>query len=138
MFSIGILSKKAGVKIPTIRYYEQAGLLETPSRTEGNQRRYSKTDLDRLCFIRHARELGFSIEDIHALISLSGHPDQPCTDATRIATNQLLSIRSKITRLKALESELERISTGCSSDSAQDCYVLNSLSDHQFCSTKHI
>jgi len=138
MFSIGILSKKARVKIPTIRYYEQAGLLETPSRTEGNQRRYSQKDLEQLCFIRHARELGFSIEDIQALIKLNGHPDQPCTDATRIANNQLLSIRSKITRLKALESELERISTGCSSDNAQDCYVLTSLSDHQFCSTKHI
>lgn len=64
MFSIGQLSKRTGVKIPTIRYYEQMGLIDAPERSEGNQRRYTKDGLGRLSFIRHSRDLGFLIEDI--------------------------------------------------------------------------
>jgi len=58
MLSIGQLSRRSGVKIPTIRYYEQVGLLSTPERTSGNQRRYTKEQLERLSFVRHARGLG--------------------------------------------------------------------------------
>ena len=61
MFSIGELSKRTGVKIPTIRYYEQMGLIEPPQRSEGNQRRYTRDGLRRLSFIRHSRDLGFTI-----------------------------------------------------------------------------
>ena len=66
MFSIGSLSKQTGVKVPTIRYYEQIGLIDPAERTEGNQRRYRKEALQRLGFIKHARELGFSIETIRS------------------------------------------------------------------------
>ena len=76
MFSIGQLSKQTGVKVPTIRYYEQVGLLVSAGRTDGNQRRYDKEGLERLGFIRHARDLGFSIEAITALIDLQQHPDR--------------------------------------------------------------
>jgi DNA-binding transcriptional MerR regulator len=62
--SIGELSRRTGVKVPTIRYYEQVGLLAAPARTEGKQRRYRATDVMRLNFIRHGRELGFEIDDI--------------------------------------------------------------------------
>ena len=68
MFSIGELSKRTGVKIPTIRYYEQMGLIDAPERSDGNQRRYSTDGLKRLSFIRHSRALGFSIEDIKGLL----------------------------------------------------------------------
>ena len=64
MFSIGDLSRRTGVKVPTIRYYEQMGLVAAPERSEGNQRRYSRHELERLAFIRHARDLGFAVEDI--------------------------------------------------------------------------
>jgi DNA-binding transcriptional MerR regulator len=81
MYSIGTLSKRTGVKVPTIRYYEQVGLLSEPDRTAGNQRRYGQTEIERLGFIRHARDLGFPIEAISSLISLNDHPDRSCADA---------------------------------------------------------
>ena len=137
MLTIGALSKQTGVKIPTIRYYEQVGLLEEPERSAGNQRRYRKHDLERLAFIRHARDLGFPIEAIAELIALSGHPGRPCTDATRIARQQLAEVRAKLARLTRLETDLKRIATSCSAGAAQDCYVLASLSDHSLCADDH-
>lgn len=138
MFSIGELSKRTKVKVPTIRYYEEMGLLAKPERTEGNQRRYDTAGLERLSFIKHARELGFSIEAISELIELQGHPDQSCQAATDIAVSQLSEVRAKITRLRALEKELVRISRGCNGEGvSEDCYVLASLADHQLCVHEH-
>ncbi len=93
MLTIGDLSKTSGVKIPTIRYYEQMGLLPHAERSEGNQRRYTKEEMDRLTFIKHSRDLGLSIDAIRSLIELSHHPDKPCADADRIALEQLASVR---------------------------------------------
>ena len=137
MIAIGALAKRTGVKVPTIRYYEQAKLLDEPERTSGNQRRYSERDVERLSFIRHARDLGFPIEAIRELIEMSDHPDRPCNDANRIADEQLAAVRARIARLKRLESELERIASGCSANIAAQCYVLNALSDHSQCEGDH-
>lgn len=134
MFSIGDLSKRTKVKVPTIRYYEEVGLLPTPERTEGNQRRYSAAGLERLSFIKHARDLGFSIEAISSLIDLHSHPDRSCQAATDIAVAQLLDVRRKIKKLRALERELKRITTGCNGEGiSAECYVLASLADHGLC-----
>ena len=138
MFSIGELSKRAKVKVPTIRYYEEMGLLAAPERTEGNQRRYDAAGLERLSFIKHARDLGFSIEAISELIELQGHPDRSCQAATDIALSKLSTVRAKIKRLRALEHELVRISKGCDGKGfADDCYVLASLADHKLCGREH-
>lgn len=138
MFSIGELSKRTKVKVPTIRYYEEMGLLRAPERTEGNQRRYDRSGLERLGFIRHARDLGFSIEAISALIELQEHPDRSCRSATEIAEAQLADVRERIRRLRALEGELERITEGCDGEcGAAECYVLASLSDHGMCDHEH-
>lgn len=138
MYSIGQLSKRTGVKVPTIRYYEQMGLLSAPERTSGNQRRYDPSGLERLGFIRHARDLGFTIEAISTLIELQEHPDRSCAEAENIAQTQLGEVRSKIKRLKALEKELTRITKGCDgSGEAGECYVLASLSDHALCAHEH-
>ena len=138
MFTIGELSRQTKVKVPTIRYYEDVGLLEKPERTSGNQRRYDKTGLERLSFIKHARELGFSIEAISALIELQGHPDRSCNEATNIAIAQLADVRDKIKKLRALEKELQRISKGCNGHGVSEtCYVLASLSDHGLCRHDH-
>ncbi|MBR9650197.1 MerR family transcriptional regulator [Thalassovita aquimarina] len=138
MYSIGQLSKRTGVKVPTIRYYEQTGLLAAADRTEGNQRRYDAEGLERLSFIRHARTLGFSIEEISALIELQNHPDRSCREANQIANEQLAAVRNKIKQLKALERELARITKGCSGEGeTQDCYVLASLADHRLCKSDH-
>ncbi|WP_299043138.1 helix-turn-helix domain-containing protein [uncultured Tateyamaria sp.] len=138
MFSIGELSKRTKVKVPTIRYYEEMGLLTEAERTSGNQRRYDTAGLERLSFIRHARDLGFSIEAILSLIELQEHPDRSCQTATEIATSQLTDVRAKIKRLRALEKELVRMSKGCYGDGvSEDCYVLASLADHRLCDQEH-
>ncbi|AUH35769.1 MerR family transcriptional regulator [Paracoccus tegillarcae] len=138
MLSIGELSRRTRVKVPTIRYYETVGLLTAPERTGGNQRRYDQAGLERLSFIRHARELGFSIEAISSLIELQDHPDRSCQAATEIAAAQLSDVRAKIKRLHALEKELLRIADGCDGDGvSEDCYVLASLADHDLCQREH-
>ncbi len=136
MFSIGELSKRTGVKTPTIRYYEQMGLIDAPERSEGNQRRYSKDGLKRLSFIRHSRELGFSIEDIKGLLELSQHPEKPCNNAHNIATRHLGDVRARIAKLRRLERELKRIS-GCDADTIADCAVIETLADHSLCEADH-
>lgn len=137
-FSIGDLAKQTGVKVPTIRYYEARGLLDAPLRSAGNQRRYGQAELERLRFIRHARDLGFPLGAISSLIELEDHPDRSCETATRIASDQLAAVRDKIGRLRALEAELSRITERCTGDgSARDCYVLASLADHALCETDH-
>jgi DNA-binding transcriptional MerR regulator len=138
MFSIGELSKRTGVKVPTIRYYEQSGLLPEPHRTDGNQRRYSSAGLERLSFIKHARELGFSIDAISSLIELEENPDHSCDRATEIAQEQLTSVREKLRKLKSLEGELKRVADGCNGKGiSKDCYVLASLGDHRLCRSTH-
>jgi DNA-binding transcriptional MerR regulator len=129
MFTIGGLSRRTGVKVTTIRYYEQMGLVAAPPRTPGNQRRYARTDLERLMFVRHARELGLSIDAIKELIELSGHPERPCTDADRIVREQLSAVRQRMSQLRRLERELARIASECEGATVRDCYVIRALAD---------
>ncbi|MBW8320354.1 MAG: helix-turn-helix domain-containing protein [Arenimonas sp.] len=137
MYSIGDLSRRTGVKVPTIRYYEQMGLIAAPDRSEGNQRRYERAELERLAFIRHARDLGFPIEAIRELLALGRHPDEPCARADDIAREQLVEVRAKIARLQKLEQELERIASHCGNHTVGDCYVIRALSDHGLCDHEH-
>ncbi len=136
MLSIGDLSRRTGVKVPTIRYYEQMGLIAPPARTNGNQRRYSDAGLQQLSFIRHSRDLGFTIEDIRELLDLNSHPDRECADAHNIASRHLAETREKIKRLKRLERELKRISA-CDAGSVAHCDVLATLADHGLCQSEH-
>lgn len=137
MLTIGELSRRTGVKVPTIRYYEQMGLMAAAERSEGNQRRYVARDRDRLSFIKHARDLGFTIEAIRELLDLSAHPELPCADADNIAVRQLEAVRDKIAKLRLLEQELSRIATRCHGDQVKDCYVIQSLANHELCKTEH-
>lgn len=137
MFTIGDLSRKTGVKVPTIRYYEQMGLMSEPERSEGNQRRYGRSERDRLSFIKHARDLGLTIDSIRELLDLSEHPERPCAQADRIAAEQLHAVRERIEKLKRLEQELERISTHCGSGQVKDCYVIRALANHDLCDGEH-
>lgn len=137
MLTIGDLSRRTGVKVPTIRYYEQMGLIEPAERSEGNQRRYSRQERERLSFIKHARDLGLRIESIKELLALSVHPERPCEQADRIASEQLVAVRDKIEKLRRLESELERIATCCTGEHVKDCYVIQSLANHNLCEGEH-
>jgi DNA-binding transcriptional MerR regulator len=137
MFSIGDLSRRTGVKVPTIRYYEQMGLIAPAGRTEGNQRRYDRDGLERLSFIRHARDLGLSIEAIRELAELSAHPEEPCADAHRIAREHRAEIHARIERLRRLEAELGRIEQMCDADRVGECRIIEALADHGLCSEEH-
>ncbi|PKP69120.1 MAG: MerR family transcriptional regulator, partial [Alphaproteobacteria bacterium HGW-Alphaproteobacteria-5] len=114
MLTIGSLANKTGTKVQTIRYYEQIGLMPEPGRTEGGQRRYGDDELDRLAFIRHARQLGFSLEAIRELLDLSDHPHRPCLEADAIARRQLKQVEQRLARLEALRTELQRMVHECS------------------------
>jgi DNA-binding transcriptional MerR regulator len=135
--SIGDLARRSGVNIQTIRYYEQIGLLAAPPRTEGGQRRYGSGAVQRLGFIRHARDLGFDIAAIRELIALAGEPDRPCVDADRIALAQLETVKTKIAGLKLLQKELERMLHQCAHGTISDCRVVETLGDHALCTSGH-
>jgi DNA-binding transcriptional MerR regulator len=128
MLSLGALAKEAGVKVPTIRYYEQIGLLDVPPRTNGQQRRYDSEAVRRLNFIRHSRELGFEIEDIRELLSLSTQPNKPCENADKITTRHLASVNLRIKQLTALRGELQRMLDDCHGGCVAECRVIDSLS----------
>jgi DNA-binding transcriptional MerR regulator len=137
MLSIGEMARRSGVKVPTIRYYEQMGLIDAPERSAGNQRRYSARELDRLTFIRHARDLGLSIEAIRELLHLSENPQMPCDEAHVIATAHLTSTRERIARLTRLERELTRIEASCHANHVGECNIIHVLADHSLCESKH-
>lgn len=135
MLSIGELSRRTGVKRPTIRYYEQIAMLPVPDRSSGNQRLYDQATVDRLTFIRHARELGFPLEAIRDLLSLTDSPEQSCAAADAIARAQLADVRRRLARLGALKRELDRMVEQCKGGSIADCRVIEVLSDHSLCET---
>ena len=137
MLSIGKLSDSTGVKVPTIRYYEEIGMLPAPDRSGGNQRLYDQAACDRLNFIRHSRELGFPLDAIRDLLSLSDHPDQSCAAADAIAQKQLTAVNQRIGRLQKLKSELERMITQCAGGKISVCRVIESLGDHSHCAADH-
>ena len=137
MLTIGRLGQAAGVKVPTIRYYEQIGLLPDAERSAGNQRLYGRDALDRLAFIRHSRELGFTLEAIRDLLSLSDRPDQSCAAADSIARAQLAEVESRLARLTALKSELERMVAQCAGGRIADCRVIEALGNHSHCPPGH-
>ncbi|TAJ71822.1 MAG: MerR family transcriptional regulator [Phenylobacterium sp.] len=131
--SIGKLARLTDVKIPTIRFYEQIGLLPEPDRTESERRVYGDAAVRRLSFIKHARQLGFSVEAIRALLALTDDPDRPCEEANALAAEQLAEVEEKISRLTALRAELQRmVAAGCHGR-AGDCRVIEALSDDSQC-----
>jgi len=137
MLTIGKLAAETGVKVPTVRYYEQIGLLPPPERSSGNQRLYGPLARQRLAFIRHARALGFPLDAIRDLLSLSDRPDPPCSAADAIAKAQLAAVQARITQLKALEQELQRMVAQCAHGTIADCRVIEVLGDHGQCAHDH-
>jgi DNA-binding transcriptional MerR regulator len=127
--SIGELARRTGVKVPTIRYYEGAGLLPAPARTEGQQRRYGVAAVARLNFIRHARELGFEVAAVRELLTLSEQPDRPCALVDGIARRHVADIDRRIARLVALRRELQRALDTCGHGRVSDCHVIDALTD---------
>lgn len=135
MITIGELSRRTGVKVPTIRFYEQSGLLPEPPRTESGRRLYEAADERRLAFIRHARDLGFEMADLRTLLDLADQPDMPCGQVDAITRAHLDAVEAKIRQLTALKGELTRMLKSCSQGQVSECRVIEALTDHGLCSS---
>lgn len=129
LMSIGHLARKRAVKVPTIRFYESIGLMPAARRTESGRRLYGEDASRRLGFIRHARDLGFSVEAVRSLLELSDQPQMSCAEADRLAGEHLESVQQKIAQLEALRDELVRITAECAHGRVAECRVIEALSD---------
>lgn len=124
---IGKLSQLTGVNIETIRYYEKIKVLPAPLRTENGRRVYGPTERRILAFVRRSRELGFSLDDVRALMRLGGPEKASCREVREIAAHHLEDIRAKLSDLKKLERLLAKTVVRCSGKTAPDCPVLDIL-----------
>jgi MerR family mercuric resistance operon transcriptional regulator len=126
--SIGELSRRTGVNIETIRYYERIKMLSSPLRTASGRRIYGSAETRTLCFIRPARELGFTLNEIRALLALSGEgASESCARVRDLATAHLAEIRAKIADLEAMERALADAVDRCHAGEAPGCPVLDAL-----------
>ena len=125
--AIGELARATGTKAETIRYYERIGLLPLPPRTAANYRSYGTAELARLSFIRRARALGFSIEQISALLNLADRRDRSCGAVDTLAKEHLETIEAKIADLTALRRELTELIGQCGQGTIAECRILDAL-----------
>lgn len=130
---IGALAERTGTNTPTIRYYEEIGLLPRPDRREGGQRSYGDEDVKRLTFIRRCRDFGFPIEQVRTLASLMQDRDRSCTEARDLAQEHLAAVRAKLVELKALERSIagfvESCDATCAGGPGPDCVILEDLAE---------
>ena len=126
-FTIGEASQESGISAKMIRHYEQVGLLKEAARTEADYRLYNRRDLHVLRFIRHCRDLGFSIKQIEELLGLWQDTARPSREVKKLAQLHLTALDAKIQELNAMKAELERLVQCCKGDSRPDCPILEGL-----------
>jgi len=125
--SIGVLSRRTGCKVETIRYYERIGLLPAPSRSAGGHRLYGEDHLKRLTFIRRGRELGFSLDDIRGLLGLVDGGAYTCAEVKAVTLEHLGEVRRKLADLRRLERVLKGMAAECEGGAVPDCPVIDAL-----------
>lgn len=128
---IGDLAERTGTNAPTVRYYEEIGLLPQPDRQEGNQRRYGENDVRRLTFIRRCRDFGFSIDQVRTLVTLVQDRSRTCLEARDLAQAHLAEVRAKLKELRELERGIagfvESCNIKCVGGPGPDCVILDDL-----------
>lgn len=127
LFNIGQASKMSGISAKMIRHYESVGLLQAASRTYSGYRQYSEKDIHSLSFIRHSRDLGFSIKQIQDLLSLWHAPHRASCKVKELATSHVDALDQKIQSLMSIKSELEKLVTSCSGDNRPECPIIDKL-----------
>ena len=128
---IGELARLAGVTAETIRYYERERVIPRPKRAgSGKYRRYEQRDAERLRFVKRARDLGFSLDDVRELLTLAeSDPKKPCGDINQIARAHMAAVDEKIGRLTLLRAELAQLTATCDpGDAIANCRLLGALS----------
>lgn len=131
--TIGELAERTGLSVPTIRFYEEIGLIPKAQRTEGGRRTYAESDTKLLTFIRRCRDFGFPVDQVRDLVSLSTSRDRNCFEARDLASGHLLCVREKIAEMKELERSLEafveRCDIECAGGPAAECVILEDLAE---------
>ena len=124
---IGEAAAASGCHIETIRYYERVGLLPHPARTGGGYREYVPDEVERLRFITRGRELGFSLEEIRSLLTLSDDPALSCHDVDQLARHHLADIEQRVRELRRIARELQRTIASCEGGKRGQCAILGVL-----------
>lgn len=126
---IGELSRRSGCNIETIRYYERIGVLPRPPRSASRYRLYGRDDVNRLTFVRRARELGFSLDEVRALLALSADQGrETCVEVRELAVGHLADVRAKIADLRAMERALTDAVRRCDTGEPAGCPLIDALS----------
>ena len=124
----GEVARRAGIGIETVRFYERQGLIEPPPRSAAGYRQYPEDTVQRLCFIRRAKELGFSLREIRELLVLQGDPDVTCGDIEERARRKLVDIERRIRDLEKIHQALQELMQGCAGDrESGQCPILRAL-----------
>ncbi len=121
------LARRTGANLETVRYYEKIGLLPPPPRTASGYRSYDSAHERRLGFVLRARELGFSLEEIRALLGLADEQGQPCAEASRLASTHLADVRAKIADLRRMERVLKEVVAQCGDGTRPGCPLIEAL-----------
>lgn len=127
--AIGALSRRTGVNIETIRFYERIGVLPKPPRTQGGHRVYGRDHLKRLSFVRRSRELGFTLDEVRGLLQLVDGGHYTCAEVKTITLDHLADIRRKIADLRRLERTLSDMAGKCKGGRVPECSVIDVLFD---------
>ncbi|MEE8516346.1 MAG: helix-turn-helix domain-containing protein [Alphaproteobacteria bacterium] len=127
--TIGILAKRTGCKVETIRYYEKIGVLPAPGRSSGGQRRYEPGHLKRLNFVRRARDLGFTLADVRSLLGFVDDQDRSRTEIQAIGARHLENVRARLSDLRAMERVLDDMVVRCQCGGVPDCPIIDALFD---------
>ena len=113
LIPIGALATRTRCNIETIRFYEKIGVLPKPARTEGGHRAYGSAHVGRLTFVRRARELGFTLDEVRALLRLADAQDVPCAEVKDVAVAHLAEVKTKIADLHAMQKALTTLISAC-------------------------
>ncbi|HEY9380301.1 MAG TPA: Cu(I)-responsive transcriptional regulator [Burkholderiales bacterium] len=127
LYSIGQAAEQAGVSVKMVRYYESIGLVPRASRTQGGYRLYTENDIHQLVFIRRARALGFTIDEIGKLLALWRNKRRASAEVKRLALNHIGALEEKIAELEAMRDSLRHLARHCHGDERPDCPILEEL-----------
>jgi len=125
--NIGEVARRSGVPAKTIRYYESIGLIPRAGRTAAGYRSYGPGELETLRFIRHARGLGFSVEDVGELVALWRDRDRSSADVKAVAARHVERIERKVAELEAMRATLHHLMARCHGDERPDCPIIEEL-----------
>ncbi len=125
--AIGALAERTGCKVETIRYYERIGILPEPARNLGGQRRYADWHLKRLNFVRRARDLGFTLDDVRGLLRLVDEQGHGCAEVESMARRHLDAVRARLADLRAMEAVLKETVARCAGGAVPDCPIIEAL-----------